>query len=211
MNISIHKGRSGKINFRETWRPAVGRRWWSRARLSFPHVVALLIFVACASTGPVSAQECHPAALYYIVRDERGKVLGEGELQAVYQRMSKLPSEVGGVYVGTAFLAKDRKTFYSPYSEERKSGEEVPVIAFSHSGPCELKFADATLEYHGKKMRLIFDVAIPSQEQPVHEIVVDSLPFQEGTFKLDLSGLKEGGRRVMAASRWKRVSGKSEE
>jgi hypothetical protein len=171
----------------------------------------LLVFVACASTGSIYAQECHPAAVNYIVRDEKGKVLGESELNAVYERISKLPSEVGNVYVGTAFLAKDRKTFYSPYSEERKSGEEVPVIAFGHSGPCQLKFADSTLEYHGKKMRLFFDVDIPSKEQPVHDVVIDSLPFQEGTFRLDLSGLEQDDHRVMAAGRWKRVSVKSEE
>jgi len=190
MNTSIHKRRFGGINFAHSF------------------VVALLIFVACVSTGSIYGQECHPAAVNYIVRDEKGKVLGESDLNAVYERISKLPSEVGSVYVGTAFLAKDWKTFYSPYSEERKSGEEVPVIAFGHSGPCQLKFADSTLEYHGKKMRLFFDVDIPSKEQPVHDMVVDSLPFQEGTFKLDLSGLKQDDRRVMAASRWKSVSGK---
>ena len=209
MDISIHKRRLGGINFRETMCAAVSHRLWSCAHLSFLPVVALLIFVASASTGSIYAQSCHPAAVHYIVRDETGKVLGESELKAVYERMSKLPSEVGGVYVGTAFLAKDRKTFYSPYSEERKNGEEVPVIAFSHDGPCQLKFADATMEYHGKKMRLIFDVDIPSNTQPVHDLVIDSLPFQEGTFKLDLSGLEQGDHKVMAASRWKRVSGKS--
>jgi hypothetical protein len=173
---------------------------WSRA--------ALLIFVTCVATSSIYAQECHPAIVNYIVRDEKGKVLGKSDLNAVYERISKLPSEVGSVYLGTAFLAKDRETFYSPYSEERKNGEEVPVIAFGHSGPCQLKFADSTLEYHGKKMRLFFDVDIPSKEQPVYDVVVDSLPFQEGTFKLDLSGLKQDDHRVMAASRWKRVSGK---
>jgi len=205
MNISIHKGRfgGGGINFRETMCAAASHRLWSRA--------VLLILVACVATGSIYAQECHPAAVNYIVRDEKGKVLGESELKGVYERTPKLPSEVGSVYLGAAFLAKDRKTFYSPYSEERKSGEEVPVIAFGHSGPCHLKFADSTLEYHGKKMRLFFDIDIPSKEQPVHDMVVDSLPFQEGTFKLDLSGLEHDDHKVMEAGRWKRISGKSEE
>jgi hypothetical protein len=211
MNISVHKRRFDGINFRETICAAVSHRWWSQAQSSFPPVVALLIFVAYASTGSIYAQSCHPAAVNYIVRDERGRVLGESELKPVYERMAKLPSEVGSIYVGTAFLATDGKTFYSPYTEERNSGKEVSVIAFGHSGPCQLKFTDATLEYHGKKMRLIFDVDIPSKEQPVRDMVIDSLPFQQGTFKLDLSGLKQEDYRVMAASRWKRVSAKSEE
>ncbi len=210
MNTSIHKRRFGGISFNETMYVACHRLWFRTQLSSFPSVVPLLIFVACVSTGSIYAQSCHPAVVNYIVRDEKGNVLGESELNAVYERISKLPSEVGSVYVETAFLAKDRKTFYSPYSEERKSGEEVPVIAFGHSGPCHLKFADSTLEYHGKKMRLIFDVDIPSKEQPVYDMVVDSLPFQEGTFKLDLSGLEQYDHRVMAASRWKRVSSKSE-
>jgi hypothetical protein len=211
MNIPVHKGRFGGINFREAVCAAVSHRLWFRAQLSFPPVVALLIFVAYASTGSIYAQSCQPAAVDYIVRDEGGKVLGEIELKAVYERMSKLPSEVGDVYVGTAFLATGWKTFYSPYSEDRKNGEKVPVIAFEHSGPCHLKFTDATLEYDGKKMRLIFAVDIPSKEQPVHDMVIDSLPFQGGTFKLDPSGLEHEDHRVMAASRWKRVSAKSAE
>jgi hypothetical protein len=211
MNTSIHKRRFGGINFDVTMCAACHRLWFRTQLSSFPPVVALLIFVACLSTGSIYAQACHPAAVNYIVRDDRGRVLGESELNVVYERMSKLPGEVGVVYVGTAFMAKDRKTFYSPYSEERKSGEEVPLIAFEHDGPCQLKLADATLEYQGKKMRLIFDVDIPSKEQPVHDLVIDSLPFQEGTFKLDLSGLEQDDHRVMAATRWKRVSGKSKE
>jgi hypothetical protein len=197
MNVSM--GRFGGINFREAVCAAVSHRLWFRG--------ALLIFVACVSTGSIYAQACEPASVDYIVRDERGKELGKSELNAVYERMSKLPREVGEVYVGTAILAKDRKTFYSPYSEESKSGEEVPVITIFNMVSCRIKFADSTLEYHGKKMRLFFDV---DSEQLVHHMVIDSLPFQEGTFKLDLSGLEQADR-VIAATRWKRVSGKSKE
>jgi hypothetical protein len=207
--MKVLTGRFGGSHFRETVCAAVNRRLWFCAQLGFVTVVAQLIFVVCVSAGSTYAQECQPAAVNYIVRDEAGKVLGESELNAVYERIAKLPSEVGSVYMGTAFLAKGWKTFYSPYSEERKGSEEVSVIAFGHSGPCQLKFADSTLEYHGKKMRLFFDVDIPSKEQPVLDMVIDSLPFQEGTFKLDLSGLKQEEHRVMAASRWKRIGGKS--
>jgi hypothetical protein len=210
MNTAIHKRRFGEINFDQTIGTACHRLRFRTQLSSFPFVVALLIFVACASTGSICAQSCQPAVVSYIIRDESGRVLGKSELNVVYERISKLPTEVGAVYIGTAFMAKDRKTFYSPYSEERARGEEVPLIAFGHDGPCRLKFSDATLEYHGKKMRLIFDVDIPSEKQPVHDLVIDSLPFQEGTFKLDLSGLAQQDHRVMAATRWKKVSSKSE-
>ena len=70
---------------------------------------------------------------------------------------------------------------------------------------CKLHLPEAVLEYHGKKMRLIFDADLEPRT-----LVIDSLPFQEGTFKLDLGGLKEDGN-VIVAGRWKKVVGKPEE
>jgi len=58
----------------------------------------------------------------------------ESELKAVYERIPKLPSEVGSVSLGGAFWLKDRKTFIRR-TRGKESGDAVPVIAFGHMAP----------------------------------------------------------------------------
>ena len=52
-------------------------------------------------------------------------------------------------------------------------------------------------------MRLIFKLDI-SRTQPDRRIVIDSLPFQEGSFVLDLSGWS-GSDKLIPATKWMKL------
>jgi hypothetical protein len=57
-------------------------------------------------------------------------------------------------------------------------------------------------------MRLIINTAY-SRSGGYHRQVIDSLPFQEGTFQLDLTGWPERSDKLVPAYRWKKVDDKS--
>jgi hypothetical protein len=56
-------------------------------------------------------------------------------------------------------------------------------------------------------MRLIFNIDI-ARTQPDRRPVIDSPPFQEGIFELDLSGWPRSENKMIPAERWKKVKGK---
>ena len=113
--------------------------------------------------------------------------------------------------VGTLYVSEDGKRYERSYIEEpNKAGKKIPVLSYVDvSYICRMKVSEATLTYRGKTMRLIFNVDIPNKELPFNSLTVDSLPFQEGTFKLDLSGGRdEDWGKGVPARRWKKVRGK---
>src|ERR1700730_11808503 len=107
MNTSIQELGFGGID--ETGCAACHRFWIGSRWRSFSVIIAILILMACLLTGSAFGQSFASAAVNYILRDEGGKVLDESELKVVYERMSKLPSEVGSVYIGTAFWQRAGK------------------------------------------------------------------------------------------------------
>lgn len=165
--------------------------------------VMLLILIACVPARLVRAQSCNPAVVSYIVRDEQGKVLDEVALKSV---RDQLPTRIGEARVdaGEISFADDGRTFYWPESVDWPKGEKVAGLEFANAETCALHLTEATLTYHNKKMRLIFDVGI-TMAQPDRRPVIDSLPFQEGTFALDLSGWPHDRDQVIPPERWKRV------
>lgn len=166
-------------------------------------VIALLVLSIGAPLSTAHAQECEPGALDYIVRDEKGKIFSAQALESIRKSMLNPAQEVGTVSVG-----KDGETYRSYQSEGYKAGRKIPALSYVDVGyTCQMKVPEATLTYRGKTMRLIFNVDIP--KLPFHTLVIDSLPFQEGTFKLDLSRKRDGEfSKVLSARRWKKVSGK---
>ena len=150
-------------------------------------------------------QSCNPAVVDYIVRDEKGQVLSETEVKSL---VSQLPKEVGNANVSDTQVsfAADKKTYYWPESVEWKDGTKVAALSFANAATCTLHLEEITLTYLTKKMRLIFNLDI-ARNQNDRRPVVDSLRFQEGTFKLDLTGWTKEEDKVIPASRWKRVVG----
>jgi hypothetical protein len=169
-------------------------------------VLIFLILAPCAPVDPSRAQSCNPAVVNYIVRDEGGKVLSVAELKSVYEQ---LPKSIGDARldVGEVSFADDGKSFYWPESVDWEKGKKAPSLQFANAETCTMHLTEATLTYHNKRMRLIFNIDI-ARKQPDRRPVIDSPPFQEGIFELDLSGWSHGEDKVIPAERWKKVKGK---
>ncbi len=167
-------------------------------------IVTLLVVATCAPGNPGRAQSCNPAVVNYIVRDETGKVLNEAELKSVYEQ---LPKSIGDalVSVGEVSLAKDSESFYWPESVDWKKGRKVQSLEFANAKSCTMRLAEVTLKYHNKRMRLIFNIDI-TKTQSDRRPVIDSLPFQEGSFELNLSDWSHDRDKMIPAERWKKIS-----
>jgi hypothetical protein len=167
-------------------------------------VVMLVALATGAPDNSTRAQSCNPAVVSYIVRDESGQVLSAAELKTVYEQ---LPQVIGTArtYVGEVSFKDDGKSYYWPESADWKRGRKVTSLGFANAENCAMLLTEVTLTYHNRKMRLIFNLDV-TRTQPDRRQVIDSLPFQTGTFKLDLSGWARSENEVTPAERWKRVS-----
>jgi len=152
----------------------------------------------------VSAQSCNPAVVDYIVRDEKGKILTETELRVV---SAQLPKTIGDANTDVAEVsfAADRQTYYRPESVAYATGKKVPSLEFANAATCTMHLGQVDLSYHGKPMHLIFNLDI-ARAQPDRRPVIDSLPFQKGTFHLDLAGWPHSEDKLIPARRWKRTT-----
>jgi hypothetical protein len=158
-------------------------------------VSGLLILTPHALINEAYGQECPPAVLKYIVRDEKGRNFSEAELKAVVKQMPRFAPEVSSVS-----LTADGKIL-GEYAEAKEAKTELSALYYADVSSCRLNISRITLQYAGKTMRLIFDLVIDGRS-----VVVDSRPFQAGTFRLDLKAVAKDGRgRVIPAKRWKKI------
>lgn len=164
----------------------------------------LLALAICASGSLAQPQSCNPAVVSYLVRDENGKLLNQAELKSIYEQ---LPKSIGDArtFMDEVSFAEDGKSFYWPESVEWPKGRKVPALEFVNSETCTMHFTEVTLLYHQKRMRLIFNIDI-ARSQSDRRPVVDSLPFQEGTFKLDMTGWTHEDDQMTPSTRWKKVA-----
>ena len=164
-----------------------------------------LFLVICAACGMANAQYCNPAVVSYLVRDESGRLLSAAELKAVYEQ---LPKTIGDaqVDIDEVSLGENNERFYSAESVDWDKGEKVPALQFVNSGSCAMRLGKVTLTYKGKQMRLVFNLEITrTQPQRQRRWVMESLPFQEGAFAVDLNGWPRYENEVIPASNWKAV------
>jgi hypothetical protein len=161
---------------------------------------ALLTLVICAACSLAHAQYCNPALVSYIVRDENGKRLTEEELKSVAEQ---LPQSIGDaqIYAGEVSLKENGRHFYRQESVDWDKGEKVPALHFINDGNCAMQLGKVTLTYHGKRMRLFFNISI-TRKQDHRRWVIDALPFQEGTFVVSVDGCPWGENEVISADRW---------
>ena len=158
-----------------------------------------LLFLPLTS---VSAQSCNPAVVDYIVRDESGNVLSGEELKTIHQVLPKTIGDADTAVDEVSFTG-DGVTYYWPESVNWNKGKKVPVLEFANARTCTLHLPQVELGYHGKKMILIFNISI-ERSQIDRRPVIDSLPYQEGTYVLDLSGWSRARDKMIPASRWKK-------
>ena len=168
----------------------------------FP-LLALVFVLGCVPSGLSFVQSCNPAVVSYIIRDESGHILSAPALESVFKQ---LPKSIGDAQcdVGNASISDDRMSFYWPESVDWSKGEKIPVLEFINSRTCTMHLTEATLTYKDKKMRLIFNLDI-ARHQPDRRPLIDSVPFQEGTFELDLHGWSHETHKIIGSDRWKRV------
>jgi hypothetical protein len=172
-----------------------------RIKIGVLAILAGLFFFPATSA---SAQFCNPAAVRYIVRDEQGSVISGEELTTLHQQ---LPKKIGNAdtSVDEVSFKGDGVSFYWRESVDWDKGKKVPALEFVNAGTCTLDFPGVELTYHGKKMRLIFNISI-DRHQNDRRLVVDSLPFGEGTFELDLSSWPRSEDTMIPATFWKKVT-----
>jgi hypothetical protein len=149
------------------------------------------------------AQSCNPAVVSYIVRDEKGKVVSQEQLTAISEQ---LPKKIGDAGVDTTFVSfkPDNVFYYWPEDADSDKGSKVPALLFANAGTCTMHLGEATIAYQEKRMRLMFNIDIDRKQQDRRQ-VIDSLPFQNGTFKLDLTGWDRSDDKLIPATHWKRV------
>ena len=164
-------------------------------------VVAILVGLFLLISISANAQSCNPAVVNYIVRDEQGTVIGGDELKTLQQQ---LPKTIGNadVSVGEVSFAGDAVSFYRPESVDWDKGNNVPALEFANAKTCTLSLPAVDLTYHGKKMHLVFNISI-ERSQRDRRPVIDSLPFAEGTFVLDLTSWSTSGDKLIPATLWK--------
>ena len=136
------------------------------------------------------------------MRDEQGSVIGKEALKTIQQQ---LPKVIGNAdtSVDEVSFAGDGVTFYWRESVEWGKGKKVPALHFANAKTCTLNLAGVDLTYHGKTMRLIFNITI-DRYQDDRRPVIDSLPFEEGTFVLDLTSWPRSEERMIPATLWKK-------
>ena len=146
------------------------------------------------------AQSCNPAAVDYLVRDENGKLLTRELLNAVFEQ---LPKQIGDATVtqGEVSLKTDKETYYWPEDADWEKGTKLDALLFSNAGTCTMKLGEVTLKYQGKTMRLRFNINIDRTQNDRRQ-VVDSLPFQNGTFNLDLTKWNRATDKLIPATSW---------
>ena len=171
-------------------------------------ILGVLLGLLLLPLVSVSAQSCNPAVVDYIVRDEKGNVLNKEELKTIHQQ---LPKTIGNAdtAVDEVSFTSDAVTYYWPESVDWSKGKKVPALEFANAATCTLNLPRVELNYHGKKMTLIFNIGI-ERHQDDRRKVIDSLPFQNGTYVLDLSGWSPSRDKMITANRWKKSESEPE-
>jgi hypothetical protein len=153
-----------------------------------------LLMFFCLQTA--TAQSCGPASVFYVIRDAQGHFMDASTLAP-----SSFVKESVEDYGHTT-----RKIYFSnkgdilPGSDAK---DVTPVTSLTYAGGanCRLKLNELTLKIDGKTMRLIFNLSLNSQSDYAHSRkVIDSLPFQEGTFTLETTS-----ENNIPATAWKQV------
>ena len=166
--------------------------------------VWLVLALLALTHNLTRAQSCNPAVVSYIVRDENAQVLSAAEFKTIYEQLPKTIGEAHS-YLSEVSFKDDGKTYYWPESAHWGQGRKVTSLEFANAETCAMALTEVTLIYHDKQMRLIFNLDI-TRTQPDRRLVIDALPFQTGTFELDLRGWSRRGDEMIPAERWKKVS-----
>ena len=170
--------------------------------------VALLVLITAKTL--VRAQVCGgtsmtSSTLQYIVRDAKGSAIDAAQKDL---EVAKSDSARGGWgFSDKDFIGKDEGKWNIKAPEAITSlVGRVGVIKASSSPMCNFAAAQSLeLTLAGKKMRLIFLTPHLPQYQSV-EFLVDSIPFEEGIYTINLPTVPDGEPKFYEAGGWKKIT-----
>ena len=158
----------------------------TRSRIAAVLAMTLLFLLGCSKTA--DAQICGPAQINYVIRDGKGRIIDPRTLKPsnfVNEKgefWKREPGEVG---------------LHVPDKKDIKARS----ITYWGGASCVLKLDEVTIQIGKTKMRLLFDLSLNSYNDSAHcRKVIDSLPFAQGTFRLEPTTENE-----IAATKWKKV------
>src|ERR1043166_5573520 len=104
---------------------------------------------------PSFAQSCNPASVFYIVRDESGKVVSTADLASI---AAQLPKAIGDATTGANEISikPDKLTYYWHEDADFERGTKMPALLFANAATCTMHLGEGTLKYQGRTRRLIF-------------------------------------------------------
>jgi hypothetical protein len=173
--------------------------------MKFSRTIAFFTVVLSATAGMAYAQICPPVGVYYVVRAEDGMPLSSAELESITKQLPKTiggaTNTAGAATVTISSVPANEDGTLQPISYfGEKSPKTIPALSFSNAYPCSVHLEAVTLMLYGKTMRLIFNLGLDARG--IRTLVIDSLPFQQGTFALD----PPSAQTVIPTHLWKKVS-----
>jgi hypothetical protein len=159
----------------------------------------LLILVACAALArPAAAQHCWPSSVALLVRDDEGALIHPRELTGY----TWSPQHADG---------PDMKFVVRRLEGEHAGGlapDGTHALQWSGHGDCRIDLDEVVLHRGGTTMRLRMHVRLNTLAHPGHtEYVIDTPPFQAGTWELDgaVAPVAGSGATAVTADRWRRL------
>lgn len=165
-----------------------------------PIMVALGALVIVVAPQAVQAQICPGSHLTYIVRDPRGVAIDAASKVLKFDPDNGSPNRKWQISRGDLIRSDEMQV---PDGVKKLNGK---MAALTTEGMCTFKQpVKLHLTFKGKTMNLGFLVPKLS-EYDSRNFLVDSLPFREGTFEIELPVSESDTRsRFYAATGWKRV------
>jgi hypothetical protein len=145
----------------------------------------------------VYAQRCPEVGLLYVVRNGEGKPLTSAELKVILDGLPKI-AEVDSAKPGISTVGVNEDGSLRQHGTQA-APKATPALSFVQQ--CNMRLNELTLTLGQRTMRLIFNIQFDSKSN-IRIPVIDSLPFQEGTFALD----EPKNQTIIPARQWRRVS-----
>jgi hypothetical protein len=168
-------------------------------RRSRPIPILLSILLACvALAAPAAAQHCWPASVSLLVRDEAGALINPNALDG-YTFTPERPDSSDQQH-GLGRRTDDRWMPLAPRG--------TYSLHWWGRGDCRVHLDEVVLRRGGGEMRLRLNLRLDTDRDPgPTEYVIDTPPFQPGTWELALplpQGRQRGAAQV-TADRWRRL------
>jgi tetratricopeptide (TPR) repeat protein len=168
-------------------------------------LIKVLFGAALVASAPqiARAQRCPDSLLTYIVRDERGQPI-DADMRGLAFGPKEQAWQVGSAdFLNQGYFAKEMATRVSP-AIAQLSRKVRPLVKSKNCGFTEK--IELELGFNGKKMKVV----LRPQALNDHSVdyLVDSPPFQEGIFDIDLTIDKDSRRAAYfyPASAWLKVT-----